>query len=333
MTRRHRNDTEGSWHHVMNRAVARRSLFETTEDIRFFLAGVAKSVRRGQLEVHVWSVLTTHYHMLVRSPQGELSSAMRRIQNAYARYFNRKRRRDGPLHRGRFTSRRVDSLTYQRVLVRYIDDNPVAAGICEDPCEYQWGSARRYATSRGPAWLSRNWVEDWVTDRSGSDSYDPDTYPRVLDQHSRQFITGVVAARQAAKYSRDNLDSLIEMATPATLRWLQRKAILADGAQDEPPYVTPNSVQQTIEALANRHGPWRVLKNRRSADAWHTLHAGLLRNLAAANFAAIGARLGVSGVQARRIVDRHQLLIAEDEHYGHMAAAAAQQILRIVYTF
>jgi len=95
----------------MNRAVARRSLFETREDIRFFLAGVVRSIRRGELEVHSWCVLTTHFHMLVRSPKGQLSEAMRRIQNSYARYFNRKRRRDGPLHRGRFTSKPVESLT------------------------------------------------------------------------------------------------------------------------------------------------------------------------------------------------------------------------------
>ena len=59
MARRTRNDGPDTWHHVMNRAIARRSLFETPEDIRFFLAGVARAVRRGHLEVHAWCVLTT----------------------------------------------------------------------------------------------------------------------------------------------------------------------------------------------------------------------------------------------------------------------------------
>ena len=104
MARQPRHDDPGSWHHVMNRALARRSLFETSEDIRFFLACVARAVRRGQIEVHAWCILTTHFHMLVRSPKGELSAAMRRIQNRYVRHFNRKRRRDGTLVRGRYRS-------------------------------------------------------------------------------------------------------------------------------------------------------------------------------------------------------------------------------------
>ncbi len=82
MARRTRNDGPDTWHHVMNRAIARRSLFETPEDIRFFLAGVARAVRRGHLEVHAWCVLTTHFHMLVRSPQGRLSEVMRLQRNA-----------------------------------------------------------------------------------------------------------------------------------------------------------------------------------------------------------------------------------------------------------
>jgi len=133
MTRRPREDEPGSWHHVTNRALARRSFFETRADIRMFLSGIARAVRRGQIEVHAWCVLTTHFHLLVRSPKGELSAAMQRIQNQYVRYFNRRRQRDGSLVRGRFFSRHVDSFTYRRTLVRYIDANPVAAGLCRDP--------------------------------------------------------------------------------------------------------------------------------------------------------------------------------------------------------
>ncbi len=79
MARNPRQDHPGSWHHVMNRGIARRSLFESRDDIRFFLACLARAVRRGQIEVHAWCILTTHFHLLVRSPGGELSAAMRRV--------------------------------------------------------------------------------------------------------------------------------------------------------------------------------------------------------------------------------------------------------------
>ena len=106
MVRKPRNDSPGTWHHAMNRAIARRPIFETREDVRYFLAGVARSVRRGQLEVHAWCVMTTHFHMLVRSPIGELSEAMHRIQNAFTRYFNRKRRRIRGAARGNMSKAR-----------------------------------------------------------------------------------------------------------------------------------------------------------------------------------------------------------------------------------
>ncbi len=56
MARRTRNDGPDTWHHVMNRAIAKRSLFETSEDNRFFLSGVARAVRRGHLEEDYGSV-------------------------------------------------------------------------------------------------------------------------------------------------------------------------------------------------------------------------------------------------------------------------------------
>ena len=133
MPRRPREDEAGAWHHVMNRAVAKRPLYEDRRDVRCFLACLALAVRASLLEVHAWCVMTTHFHLLVRSPDGRLSDAIRGIQREYSRAFNRRHRRDGPLARGRFKSKRVNTLEYRRTLVRYIDANPVLAGIVNVP--------------------------------------------------------------------------------------------------------------------------------------------------------------------------------------------------------
>ena len=153
MPRRRRLDAPGVWHHVMNRAVARRPIFERLEDVRYFLSRVAHAVRRGQLEVHAFCILLNHYHLLVRSLDGQLSDAMRRIQNEFVRYFNRSRRRDGPLFRGRFRSKPVRSGEYRWKLLRYIDANPVKAGLVGNPTLYPHGSASRFATGHPPPWL------------------------------------------------------------------------------------------------------------------------------------------------------------------------------------
>ena len=133
VARRPRCDEQETWHHVFNRGIARQTLFEGESDIRFFLAQLARAVRRGEVELHAFAILTTHYHLLVRTPDGGLGRAMQRVQTAYSRRFNRTRRRDGPLVRSRYGSRHVDTLEYRQVLVSYIDANPVVAGLCRNP--------------------------------------------------------------------------------------------------------------------------------------------------------------------------------------------------------
>lgn len=329
MARPLRKDYPGAWHHVMNRGVARRPMFETRRDIRFFLSCVARAVRRGQVEVHAWCVLTTHFHMLVRSPVGELSDAMRRVQSAYARYFNRTRDRDGPLHRSRFRSKLVDSLAYRRTLLSYIDANPVRAGLCSDARDYTWGSARQYVSRDGPRWLARNWVEDTVAGESGLRQFDPAAYPGSDDARSRDLVADLVMSRLEVSSTVDELDSLLDMSPPEIREWLRRKVTLADGVKTEPPYVTDGSITEVLRAMAATHGAWSIRRKRKAVDGWRTLHVGLLRTLAHASLAAVARRVGTSSVHARRLEKAHGTLMIEDAMYGERAARAAQSALDI----
>ncbi len=155
MPRIDREDGPGTLHHVVSRGLGRRTLFESDADARVFLAQVARVVRAGDLELHAYAVLTTHYHLLVGSPRGRLSAAMQRVQEGFALWFNRTRGRDGPLFRGRFWSRRVVDAGDLLAVARYIDANPVAAGLAAQPADYAHGSARHYLAEVAPPWLSR----------------------------------------------------------------------------------------------------------------------------------------------------------------------------------
>ena len=163
MPQRHRYDAPGRWHHVMNRGAAKRVIFPDRRAKRRFIALIACSVRRGELLVQALCVLDTHFHLLACSPEGRIDYPMMRILNAYARYFNRRYRRDGSPYRGRFRSVPVRSERHWRTLVRYIDFNAVKAGLVASPELYAYGTARLYALrSRGPRWLSRDAVEQHV---------------------------------------------------------------------------------------------------------------------------------------------------------------------------
>ncbi len=131
MPRNKRFDYPGAWHHVMNRGIARRPLYEHGEDMRVFLALTALQARARRIEVHAFSLMGTHFHFLVRSLEAALAEAMRQIQNRYSRWFNRKNKRDGPLFRGRYLAKLTDDPDYRRVVLRYIDSR--AAGRKRTP--------------------------------------------------------------------------------------------------------------------------------------------------------------------------------------------------------
>ena len=76
MPRRPRHDAVDTCHHVMNRGIARRPIFETDEDRRFFLSLLAQEVRAGRIDIYAYSVMLTHFHLLVRSVTGEVKTTL-----------------------------------------------------------------------------------------------------------------------------------------------------------------------------------------------------------------------------------------------------------------
>ena len=152
MARRLRGERAGSDYHVMNRGTARRTIFDTSSDFRFFLSCLARAVHREEINVLGYALMRTHFHLLLRS-RGGLSVAMQRAQLRHVRRFNRAHRRDGPLLRGRFLSKQVSTSSYRRNVVRYIHENPVLARMCSQPEDYPWCSAWQVARGRAPRWL------------------------------------------------------------------------------------------------------------------------------------------------------------------------------------
>lgn len=312
MPHRRESDEPGDWFHVINRAVARRSMFENRADIDVFLGRIGETVERGWLEVHSFSVLTTHFHALVRSPIGELARAMHRVQLGYVRYFNRTRRRDGPLLRGRYVAKKVRSLAYRRSVVGYIDDNPRRAGLTREVEDYPFGSCRAYVLGGGPEWLCREWVLAEVRAGAGRDRVDGVDYLRT-------FVRGFTAAhrelveRRIATRSRgpDAIDSLLEGSSPAVRDWLVQKAALADGTRPGLPVVPPQTVLDVVA---------------RAGASPMTL-ALLLRDLAGATFEEIAERTGGSAPTALRLCRRGRARLVADASYARRVAELGHRAL------
>lgn len=328
MARRPRHDGPDTWHHVMNRGLAKRTIFESEEDRRFFLSLLAREVREGRLEIHAFCLMLTHFHLLVRSLKGELSEALRRIQNRYARWFNRTRRRDGPLFRGRFKSRPIDSLRYRRKVVRYVHDNPVVIGLVADAAQYRWSSAWYVARARPRIWMETSWIESEMAARGAGETARErlfSAFPTDMDEDERLWVERQLCARLPDEDEEDV--SLKYAGSPRVVRWTIRKARLADGTRPWRPVSPVRVVERVLETARRRIGPLLGLFKRKSKDAWIALRAGLLRLLSGPTHREIALRIGRHPSTISRDIASHGQLTRTTPAYEQLAARLAHEVL------
>jgi REP element-mobilizing transposase RayT len=334
MARRPRADTPGSWHHVLNRAIAKRPYYEARSDKRYFLARLASEVRAGRLEVHAYSLMTTHFHLLVRSPIGELSEGMRRLQLAYSRHFNRRRHRDGPLIRSRFYSKRVNSEAYRRAVVRYIDANAVAARVVDRAAEHEFGSARAFLVGPRPPWLSSDWIERCAQEHSEAASFDAKAYLSTFgprEGEDLESLRDLIEMRMSSARDLDPLDDLIGRTPDQVRQWMIRKARLADGEEIGLPVCGPQAVRRSILAQLEGHGEWLVDHGTRTWKGSRLAWPGLLRDLCSMPFSQIAGLCRASVWAATRQVDLHHASIAEDATYAATVAEIAGAALGVTF--
>ena len=150
----------GTSAHIYQRALNGGRVFEEAPDFQAFLDLVHTHTVATGVQVHGFGVLHTHYHLLATPSSGEaIPRAMQRIDAGYSRYFNRKHARHGTIWGGRYKAKVIDDERYWLTALRYIEQNPVAAGIVRRPAEYAWTSYRVHALGEA-SWLSSHIVYD-----------------------------------------------------------------------------------------------------------------------------------------------------------------------------
>lgn len=141
MPRRPRLEVPNTPFHVTQRGVNRCAIFLDDDDRRHFLRLLRAAADRHALTIHAYVLMGNHIHLLVSSTRpGALSEAMRGLGQCYVQAFNHKHRRSGTLWQGRFKSCLVDTERYLLEVYRYIELNPVRAGLCNHPESYAWSS-------------------------------------------------------------------------------------------------------------------------------------------------------------------------------------------------
>jgi REP element-mobilizing transposase RayT len=318
MARIPREDQPDTWYHIINRGIAKRALFETDDEARFFLSRLARQVRAERIEIHAFCLMTTHYHLLVRSPIGDVSEGMRLAQSAYSRYFNRRHKRDGSLVRGRFFSRSAKTLEYRHTLLRYIHHNPVKAGLASQAHDYRLSSAGFHMTGHGAPWLNRNWVANQARNLTGHAEFTPATYLAAFGTDSPVLMNEIeelVEARLRCKATRSPHD-LINTNPEQVRAWMQRKATLADGHRVGVPICARSALERALGHNLAAYGPWSVADGTRLRSGDELARIGCLHDMCGLSWEAISKHVGKPVTPTRRLGKKHCEFIKTDPTYA-----------------
>lgn len=156
MARPLRIEFEGAVYHVTARGNERRKIFFSKKDYEKFKEYIADAREKYGFILHGYVFMTNHYHLLIETPEKNLSKIMHYINSSYTTYTNVKRKRSGHLFQGRFKSIVVDKDSYLLELSRYLHLNPVRAKLVEKPEEYRYSSYVSYISAHGETLVTRS---------------------------------------------------------------------------------------------------------------------------------------------------------------------------------
>jgi len=141
MSRQPRFILPGQPQHVIQRGNNRDVIFASDDDYRFYLEKLEAACVRFKCELHAYVLMTNHVHLLI-TPQTKdgITKVMQSVGRYYVQYFNYQYKRTGTLWEGRYKATLLDSDTYLLTCSRYIELNPVRAGMVDTPEDYPWSS-------------------------------------------------------------------------------------------------------------------------------------------------------------------------------------------------
>ena len=131
----------GQPHHVIQRGNNRQAIFYSVRDYQYYLEKLEYSAKEHDCQIHAYVQMTNHVHLLVSPNSADcLSKMMQTLGRYYVQYFNHYYKRTGTLWEGRYKSSLISGDEYLFSCMRYIELNPVHAGMAEHPSAYPWSS-------------------------------------------------------------------------------------------------------------------------------------------------------------------------------------------------
>jgi REP element-mobilizing transposase RayT len=145
----------GAFYHVTTRGDRQDRIYRSDSDRLVWLSVLGETCARFNFVVHAYCQMTNHYHLLLETVDGGLARGMRHLNGNYSQYFNRRHDLVGHVYQGRYKAIVCQHDKYLQELSRYIELNPVRAGMVPQPEKWPWSSHRaKIGLADAPSWLS-----------------------------------------------------------------------------------------------------------------------------------------------------------------------------------
>jgi REP-associated tyrosine transposase len=145
-------------YHVTARGVRRVRVYEDVFDYRKFEALLGQVVGARDWRVHAYCQMPNHYHLLLQTPNADISDGLCWLNGVYARWFNARHGYSGHLFEARFHTELVLTNAHLLSTASYIPLNPVRAGLCRGPADWPWSSYRATVGRAARGWLDASWL-------------------------------------------------------------------------------------------------------------------------------------------------------------------------------
>jgi REP element-mobilizing transposase RayT len=189
MARPMRIEYPGAVYHITSRGNERKPIFKDNKDRRIFLEIVQKTNYRYNFICHAYCLMGNHYHLLIETPDGNLSKGMRQLNGVYTQAFNRRHKTVGHVFQGRYKAILIQKETHLLEVCRYVVLNPIRANMVKHPEEWKWSSYQATARKRKPHPCLK---PDWILGQFANNQ-------RAAKQKYREFVKAGIAGKNIWK--------------------------------------------------------------------------------------------------------------------------------------
>lgn len=165
MARPIRIEYDGAVYHVTSRGNARKRIYKEDADRLKFLDILYEATRKYNWLCHAYCLMDNHYHLVIETPDGNLSKGMRQLNGLYTQSFNRRRSSVGHVFQGRYKAILIEKESHLLEVCRYVVLNPVRAKVVQEPGEWKWSS---YNGTAGKIKPHPCLTIDWILGQFGS---------------------------------------------------------------------------------------------------------------------------------------------------------------------